>query len=86
MVFFLFSFSDLVKSFKTNSGSILRQVNVVEREKVGGRRSPNARRWQLRAGAIWVTVAHNSNCRLWYLLAVSALEAVIKYDQLRSDR
>jgi len=38
MVFFLFSFSDPVKSFKTNSGSILRQVNVFERGK-GGRQA-----------------------------------------------
>lgn len=43
MVFFLFSFSDPVKSFKTNSGPILRQANVLEREKVVGRRSLSAR-------------------------------------------
>ncbi|KAF2979590.1 hypothetical protein EK904_005646 [Melospiza melodia maxima] len=36
--------SDPVKSFKTNSGPILRQANVLEREKVAGRRSSSARR------------------------------------------
>lgn len=44
MVFFLFSFSDPVKSFKTNSGPVLRQANVLEREKVVGRHSSSARR------------------------------------------
>lgn len=44
MVFFLFSFSDPVKSFKTNSGPILRQANVFEREKVVGRHSLSVRR------------------------------------------
>lgn len=37
----------LLRVFKTNSGSILRQANVFERENVGGRHSLNARCWQL---------------------------------------
>lgn len=43
---FFFSFSGPIKNLKTNSGSILRQVNVFEREKVGGSRSPNVCCWQ----------------------------------------
>lgn len=60
MLFFLFSFSDPVKSFKTNSGPILRQANAFEREKVVGRHSSSARQVgsseSIRSGRLWHTL------------------------------